>query len=170
MILVRNRLIIGAVVKTIKLVFKFLYKIIALLNLQLPLLVALVGLVMFLVGAFDGGGATLVVFGLVFAVSVVLSVIGLIKKLLGFGGEKVKKSKGMQIVEDTSVSPKTPEQNVGGQAVVDNVVNSPVYVEPKPQYFRVKQNPNYVMAEYPDRYELFKLSGGNMIKIRTDYK
>ena len=40
----------------------------------------------------------------------------------------------------------------------------------KPTYYRVKQNPNYVMADYSNRYDLFKISNGKLIFIRTDYK
>lgn len=163
MIFVRNRLILGAIKKIIMWVLKALYKIIALLNLQLPLLVALIGVVLYLVGVFDQGGAPLAVFGICMVLSVVIAVFGLIKKLLGLGG-KVKKGKGMQIVND----------NVQPQPIV--YAQPTQYQAPQPEqngspkYYRVKQNPNYVMAEFPDRYELYRLSGGEMIKVRTDYK
>lgn len=37
-------------------------------------------------------------------------------------------------------------------------------------YFKVAQNPNYVMAEYVDRYELFLQTENGLKKIREDYK
>ena len=164
MIFVRNRLILGVIKKIITLALKAVYKVIALLNLQLPLLVALVGIVLYLVGVFDGGGAPIAVFGICFVLSVVIAVMGLLKKLLGLGG-KVKKSKGMQIVNDSATPQpvvfEQPEQSQAPQQSFQGVST---------KYFRVKQNPNYVMAEFPDRYELYRLSGGNMIKVRTDYK
>jgi len=168
LLLIRNRLILGIIKKIISLVLKVLYKIIALLNLQLPLLVALIGIVLYLVGVFDGGGAPLAVFGIAMVISVVIAILGLLKKLLGLGG-KVKKGKGMQIVND-NVKPQPTVYVQPEQVQVATQQGSNVLSSVAPKYFRVKQNPNYVMAEYPDRYELYRLSNGNMIKVRTDYK
>lgn len=39
-----------------------------------------------------------------------------------------------------------------------------------PRYFRVAQNPKYVMAEYSDRVELFYDSPRGLKYVRTDYK
>lgn len=39
-----------------------------------------------------------------------------------------------------------------------------------PKYYAVKQNRNYVMAEYEDRYELFVKYNGGLKRVRTDYK
>ena len=43
-------------------------------------------------------------------------------------------------------------------------------VEEKPKYFKVKQNPNYIMAEYMDRYELLVKTESGLKLVRTDYK
>ena len=40
----------------------------------------------------------------------------------------------------------------------------------QPKYYKVAQNPNYIMAEYPDRYELFKKTANGLVKVRTDLK
>ena len=43
--------------------------------------------------------------------------------------------------------------------------------EPKyPVYYAVKQNQNYIMAEYADRYELYFKDRNGLKKIRTDLK
>ena len=39
-----------------------------------------------------------------------------------------------------------------------------------PTYYRVTQNPDYVMAEYSDRYELFYDDGGKLKYIKTTFK
>lgn len=39
-----------------------------------------------------------------------------------------------------------------------------------PKYYSVRQNRDYVMAEYEDRYELFVKRDGGLQKVRTDYK
>ena len=44
------------------------------------------------------------------------------------------------------------------------------YQEEKPRYYKLKQNPDYVMAEYSDRYELFLITANGLKKVRTDYK
>ena len=40
----------------------------------------------------------------------------------------------------------------------------------RPKIFAVKGHPSYFMAEYTDRYELYKKSSSGLRKIRTDYK
>jgi hypothetical protein len=81
--------------------------------------------------------------------------------------KKTKKSKGAQIVENNS---NNTTQSTASAQQPNNAQTTQNAQTGQPQYFRVKQNPNYVMAEFPDRYELYRLSGGNMIKVRTDYK
>ena len=39
-----------------------------------------------------------------------------------------------------------------------------------PSYYRVTQNPDYVMAEYSDRYELYYDDGGKLKYIKTTFK
>ena len=179
MIPVRNRLILDAIFDIIKWVLKIVYKVIVFLNMQLPLLVVLVGIVLYLVGLFDGGGVAVTIYVICLIVSVVIALIGLVKKLLGLDKETSNdKTSGVQIVENPQ-TPTTATQPAPAPQVV--IVQQPANVSPEqaqvqvqvnaePQYFRLKQNPNYVMAEYPDRYELFKVENGNMVKVRTDYK
>ena len=97
MIALRNNLIFGIVKKIILVIFTVIYKILALFNLQLTLLLSLVGLILFLTGAFDVK-AVLVVFYVLIIFSIVLAVITTIKKVLGIGN-KPKKSKGAQIID-----------------------------------------------------------------------
>ncbi len=40
----------------------------------------------------------------------------------------------------------------------------------KPTYFKVDGNEDFLMAEYPDRYELYILIDGRYKFVRTDYK
>ena len=179
MIPVRNRLILDAIFDIIKWLLKIVYKVVVFLNMQLPLLVVLVGIVLYLVGLFDGGGVAVTIYVICLVVSVVIAIIGLIKKLLGLDKE-TEKTSGVQIVENPQ-TPNTAQQPAPAPAPQVVIVQQPapsspeqaqvqVQVNEQPQYFRLKQNPNYVMAEYPDRYELFKVDNGSMVKVRTDYK
>ena len=77
----------------------------------------------------------------------------------------------MQIIKQTDeqmlgLPPQTEKENnlpSNNHQVANNQVS-------QPKYFRVKQNPNFVMAEYADRFELFKILDGQLVRIRIDYK
>ncbi len=159
MIPFRNRLIFGLIKKIIVGIFKIIYKVLSFLNLQITLLVLLLGGLAFLTGNMEKGSTMMTVFTFALAISLALAVILTMRRLLGVG-KKVTKKKGVQIVEQPS------EEKEQESSPVQTVTPTPE----KPKYFRVKQNHNYIMAEYPDRYELYKVSGGEMIKVRTDLK
>lgn len=40
----------------------------------------------------------------------------------------------------------------------------------KPKYYKVAQNPNYIMAEYPDRYELYYNDNGELKFVKMNLK
>lgn len=144
----------------------------AFFNLHFTLLLGLIGVVLYFTGALTNNRAVLVVFALLLVLSVVYAVMATIKKLLGLD-KKVKRSKGVQIidkpdVEDYNGAQQTPSpqpQNNYGAYVSAQPSQSEV-----PRYFRVRQNPSFIMAEYSNRYELFKMENGKLIKVRTDYK
>ena len=111
------------------------------------------------------------------------AVIITVCKLFGLGKdkedekEKKKKDKSVQIVdEDTQnsndESVQVNQQEVNLEIVKKSNAQENVY-SPKqtyPKYYAVKQNKNYVMAEYQDRYELYLKTPNGLSKIRTDYK
>lgn len=166
--LFRNRLIFGIIWKTVKVFFTVIYSILSFFNLHYTLLVGLIGVVLYFTGALDNNRAVLIVFCLILILTIVYAIVASIRKLLGLD-KKVKRSKGVQIVPEKQVentaenSTNEVEQNFTQQHQAD------IQTE-KPKYYRVKQNPSYVMAEYSDRYELFKLENGTLKKVRTDYK
>ena len=127
-------------------------------NLQPTLFFALLGVVLYIVGAFENS-LVLTLFYVAIIVSIVYAVCATILKLLGLD-KKIFKSKGVQIMGEET-APKTEE-------VPDDVEKTSI--EEYPKYFRVKQNPNYVMAEFEDRYELYMKTADGLKKIRTDYK
>lgn len=142
----------------IKGVFKLIYKLISLFNLQFTLFVVLIGTLLYFTGTLSNNQTVLLVFQAALIISVVYAILTTIKKLLGIG-KKVKKSKGMQIVEPERKTKTEEEQTVSVEQPIE-----------KPRYYRVKQNPDYVMAEYSDKYELYRIGQNGLIKIRTDYK
>ena len=159
----RNRLIIGIIRRFINVVFTVVYKILSLFNLQFTLLVLLIGLVLFLTGSFHKNPTVLLVFEVILICSIVYAIITTLKRMLGIN-KKPKKSKGAQILDTDSIT--SSQEKSGEQQVVFQTVQA---VE-TPTYYRVKQNSEYVMAEYKDRYELYRIIDGQMKKIRTDYK
>ncbi len=168
MILMRNRLVFGFIKKTIGEIFKLLYKLIALFNLQFTLLVLLIGLILYLTGVIEEGNTVMTIFYFTLAISVAVAVIATVKKVLGLG-KNVSRSKGVQLVKE---APKDNADiamdNQSDNEEIKEEMTSPN--DDTPKYYRVKQHAGYIMAEYPDKYELYKVSSGKMIKVRTDLK
>ena len=162
MILYKNRLIFGIIKKIIVVIFTVIYKILALINLQLTLLIALLGLILLFTGVFENNSAILIIYYVLLIISIVYAILATIKKLFGLD-KKVKKSKGAQIVNTDNTEEKTDNAQVTVEPTVVSKVETPTY-------FRVKNQPDYIMAEYSNRYELFKKTENGLKKIRTDYK
>ena len=141
--------------------FTVVYKILSVFNLQLTLLVLLIGAVLYLTGTLDKNPTVLLIFQVVLICSVVYAIISTVKRLLGIS-KKPKKSKGAQIL-DTDAS-------IDQTKVQEQAVQTVAVEQDKPTYFRVKQNPELIMAEYHDRYELFRVTKEGLKRIRTDYK
>lgn len=235
--LIRVNISLGSIRKAIMAVLKFIYKIIDFLNLQLALLSALIGVVLYFTGTFDKSPTVLLIFYVVLIASLVFALVATVRHLLGFDKkdrkERKKKDKDEEVGGDENIEqnviPQNNQtvvgqggqvpyvQNVNGQggqvSYVQNVNgqnvngqninaqyvqnNTPNYQQPiyqqqtvvqspqaeivpdspvqpildeKPVYFTVKQNPNYVMAEYSDRFELFLKTKKGLQKVRVDYK
>ena len=172
-------MIIGTIKKLITTVLKCVYKILSIFNLQFALLVAIVGVVLYFCGVFEGGGFALLIFCLSFICSVILAVFLTAKKILGVG-KKEREKTPVQILQQAPVVQQPqqvvvqapPQQVVTQTVATQHVQPMQSVVEPaeQPRYFRVKQNPNYVMAEYSDRYELYLITPQGLRKVRTDLK
>ena len=181
-------MIIGLIKKIISSVLKAVYKILSVFNLQFALLVMAVGVVLYFCGVFENGGFALLVFCLSFMCSVLAAVFLTARKILGVAPKKEKKTPVQilnQPVQQEVQSSQVQQPIVQPQQVVQPFVQQPVqttqptqeystpYVNPvpeQPKYFRVKQNPNYVMAEYSNKYELYLITPNGLKLVRTDYK
>ena len=151
MIYAKNRLIIGFISKIIKTVFGLIYKVLKLFNLQLPLLILVASTILFFVGALENPTIFNVV-KILFVITVVLSLIKTVSKVLGIDKKKIKKTKsGVQITNPTQVQ--ATEQK-------------PAY----PIYYAVKGSSDYVMGEFEDRFELYKKTPQGLMLVRVDYK
>lgn len=189
----KTGLIFSLIKRVIVTIFKAVYAILSFFNLHLTLLVGLVGLVLFLTGVFDKYPSVQTGFHIAIIASVLVAIFVTIRKLLGLSDKK-RKRKGIEIMEveknaeseektaqtatvfsrdaaygaaslteggqlsrQTQTAPSSSEDDFG------KIVKYPVY-------YAVKQNQNYIMAEYADRYELYFKDRNGLKKIRTDLK
>ncbi len=147
-----------------------IYSVISFVYLQYPLLVGLIGLILWLTGVFNDYPVSQTVFYVVFGLSIFASIVLTIKRL--FSPKKKKKEKDSEeesqaeeTVKVESVQtvtiPKTERWEM--EAEMQKAIKYPIY-------YKVKQNPDYVFAEYEDRYELYFNSVKGLIRVRTDYK
>lgn len=167
MVLFRNRLIFGFIKNVISTIFTVVLKIFQIFNLQFTLLIGLIGAILYITGTFDKSPVVLLVFELLIIFSVFYAIVATIKKLLGLGKKK-KRSEGAQIVNQDSIK----EESALNKPETNNQENSEIQEskEQKPIYYRVKGKPNFYMAEYANRIELYKKTETGLVKIRTDYK
>ncbi len=143
----------------IKLLLKFIYKILSVFHLQFALAVLLIGVVLYFTGVVDKYYAIKLVLEIALVISAVYAIFATLNSLLG-GKKQKNKSHSVQIVDQD----KQKKQEVDGGAEEERQINQ------APVYFKIKDNPEYVMAEHSDRYELFRITEKGLVKIRTDYK
>ena len=79
----------------VKFIFKIIYAVIALFNLQLALFVLLVGALLYFTGTMSTYPVLSSIFQIALVLSAVYAIVTTLKKTLGLE-KKVKKSKGMQ--------------------------------------------------------------------------
>ena len=179
--------IFGLIKKLFVYIFKFLYIIIKFLNLQLAVLVALIGLLLYITGKLEGG-ALATIFYILLVLSLFYAIIKTIQSILFPKSKKEKNTRKVEIVDtketttQTTVPPVSPVPPVPPvpptQTTVPPVPPTQTAVPPiapptdakYPQYFVVKQNPKYIMAEFSDRYELYEKTAHGLVKVRTDPK
>ena len=150
----KNRSVTGVILKAVTGILKLVYKFLKLFYLHIPALVLLVGVVLYFTGAMENQIVSLTVCVLLLF-AVIYCVSGNVKRLFKKGVTK-KKSKGVEIIETS----KEPFPSVS--QVLDN--------GEIPVYFAVKQNPNYVMAEYSYKYVLYLKTENGLVKVREDKK
>ena len=143
------------------------YKVVNFLNLQLALLVSVIGVVLMITGTFENNPSVLIGFYIALGVSVLLGVVGGVCKLFGIR-KKDKTKQGVQIVgvDSDANTIKDAEQPVATQSVSHKPPVQTAY----PRCYAVKQNPKYIMAEYEDRYVLYYKGANGLVKVRTDFK
>ncbi len=157
--------------KIIVTAFKAAYAIISFLYLQYALLVLLVGLILLITGVFSENQSIYVIFWVVLGLSVVLCVYLNLKRL----APQDKPKKRREVIYQLQAPQSLPNGEVDisfQQPVVQNAyVPVPEPIQEKPlRYFRVKQNPNYIVGEFSDRFEVYLVTQGGLKKIRADYK
>ena len=179
----------------LKLLFKVIYKILSLFHLQFFLFVVLVGSILFLTGVLNDSEIAKIITFIVVCLSLVYALVMTVRSLLGLN-KKGKKKYGKVEVLDTeydksktadSVEPEREKrenvkiENSGYEKPTASVESDgenadgleKYFTEEKisyPKYFAVRGKPDYVMAEFHDRYELYLKSGNGLKRVRIDYK
>ncbi len=154
-----------------KIVGNLLYYIISFLHLTPLILLAVFGLLIELSSSAISTNTIFAgIFKLLIALSIVYAVLRTASAILGIGNKKRHKKSTAEIIK-----PKKREKQVEEKVETAYQQNQEVRQEEPvkqayPKYYRAKQNPNYVFTEYEDRYELFKLTDGKYVYVRTDYK
>lgn len=168
MLFVKRYLVLGIIKKIVTAVAKIIYKILSLFHLEFTLLCVVLGCVLEIAnGTVSKSKTSLIVFHVILASTVVYAFL----RTLGIGkrpkSEK-KERKEKQTAPDEKQTKQIEEvERSFNEKIVENAIEK---TEEQPKYFRVKQNPKYVMAEYTDRYELFLDTGSGYEYVRTDYK
>ena len=162
MLLVKSRSIFGGLKKAVKVIFEAVYKVLSFFNLQFTLLVGFLGLILYVTGLFHKYPQIRVWFLVAIIASVFLGLFLFIKKLFKKSKKLEDKAErgNVQTVRVESEATETKEEIEKSSTVIQN---------DKPKYYKVAQNPNYIMAEYPDRYELYKKTPNGLVKVRTDF-
>ena len=167
MLLVKSRSIFGGLKKAVKVIFEAVYKVLSFFNLQFTLLVGFVGLILYVTGLFHKYPQIRVWFLVAIIASVFLGLFLFIRKLFKKSKKLENKAErgNVQTVRVESEQAETTEPKEEMKQTTPTVIQND-----KPKYYKVAQNPNFIMAEYPDRYELYKKTSNGLVKVRTDLK
>ncbi len=174
MLYVRNYVIFGAVRSFFTALFTVIYKIISVFRLQ-PLLFCIVaGALAEIAFGWIGGSETgFALFHLALCLCVAYAVVSVVYRILRpvRKGKREKRRFSAQIVGEGSAPEKEPRRaDAAEERAAGNEPPLRENAEERPRYYRVRQNPAYVMAEFSDRVELYREEGGRLQYVRTDYK
>lgn len=164
MLFVKRYLVVGIIKKIVTAVAKIIYKILSLFHLEFTLLCVVLGCVLEIAnGTVSKSKTSLIVFHAILAATVVYAFL----RTLGIGKRPKSEKKERKEKQTAPDEEQTKQIEEVERSFNENVA---LKIEEQPKYFRVKQNPKYVMAEYTDRYELFLDTGSGYEYVRTDYK
>ena len=179
----RNRLLFGVVKTVVTTVWQVAYGLVCFLNLQPALIVILLWVLLHFTGVTEKYSISTALLSVALVFSLVFAVFTCIKQLLGLdkkpkerrGAEKIKPKKAENLKKETQPWAQAENETAGQTAdiktdVKDDALTSVSTGQNKPKYYRVKQNSSLIMAEYLDKYELYKIVDGKLVKLRTDYK
>jgi predicted membrane protein len=154
--------------KIITTVLLAVYKVLALFNLQPAIFILISGLIVFLTGSFVTYPVLKTVFLIAIAFSVLYAVLMTVCKV--FGLDQKKNNSKIQIVNEKTKEEQPKAQPTTSQSkepITPSVVPTKIAY---PIYSRVNNHPNLIMAEFEDRFELYKKENGKLIRLRQDYK
>ena len=158
------------------------------------MIVLIFGGALYLSGAWYSSLVLQLIFYFLLIAALVYAIISTVRRLLGLGkkkksgdgsataskdkkGKKSKKDKSAAVADDTEHAVSSGAREVPAESSTQEGAHSSAQDDvdfcrgdEKPVYYAVKNQPNYIMAEYSDRYELFLKTKKGLLRVRVDYK
>ncbi|MBQ0099531.1 MAG: OadG family protein [Firmicutes bacterium] len=169
----RHRIAFGAiialVVGAVKVALDIVYKVLKLLKIQFLAAVLFVGAILFIFKVIPENTKVLITLIVFVALGFLYFIFGNMHRINKFFSKFQRESKKSEKEENSKeelkeeVITKQEEQNIENN-------REETIKQDYPKYYAVKEHKNYVMAEYQDRYVLYRRENGKLYKIRTDRK
>lgn len=182
MLFFRHRIAFGAlmtlVLGAVKVALDIVYKVLKLLKLQFLAAVLFVGAILFIFNVIPENTKVFITFIVFAALGFIYFVAGNLHRISKFfnkfhkerekEAEKIEREKEeiTRIVEQQEKIRQEKEELIREREEIREEKERQSY----PKYYAVKEHKGYVMAEYPDRYVLYRRENGKLYRVRTDRK
>lgn len=166
MIYIKSRKLFPSFFKTGKTVSKWIFDFLTFLNLHVILFVVVVGILLYLLGVFNTVPELVIVYPIVLVLSIIFAISSTINKIINPKSKNKKKKKNTQDKDEPKVDVKVSNDVNYNEPKVDEPLDTTKVI----RYFKTAKNPNVVVVEYIDRYDLYYKSNTGFKFIRTDYK
>lgn len=159
--------IFSIILWAVSLALKIISYVIRLLHLQVIAVYVIVGVLVQLIwGTILGNSTVTTVYSIGFVLVIIFTLLSTFRGFLS--GVKLPPPNVKPIPKKTERERK--EEPTSIEEYPNSAMQVEVKKEEKPVYYEVKQNKNYVMAEYSNRYELYLKTESGLTLIRTDLK
>lgn len=169
----RHRIAFGAlitiIVGAVKVALDIAYKVLKLLKLQFLVGVLFVGAILFIFKVIPENTKVLITFIVFATIGLIYFVVGNLHRINKFFNKfhKERDEKEEKIEREKEEISRIIEEE---EKIKHEKEEEKEEKQKYPKYFAVKEHKGYVMAEYEDRYVLYRRENGKLYKVRTDRK